>query len=191
MFIYISLVPANNSYLVSAAGGVMLAQEFALIQTPQPTSSPQASVPPVGAEKPKSRLQNFADQISAVRSLVIDTVILTIVIALIVAVFWELRRKSAIIDPIIVPPEIAKNGYTPDVVAQQLVTEIRDLQIDARVKARREESFELSGAQIDFTVPTAGISYRAIVRYMRQVFGRPEQRVQGEIIRELGIIRMV
>lgn len=133
----------------------------------------------------------FADQTSALRSVFVDFLILSLLGAFVLALIMDLRRKTVIIDSIVVPEALAKKGYTSDVVAQWVASEISALQRDARIKARREENFELSGAQIDFTVPNAGISYRAIVRYVRQLVGRPEERVQGEIVSELGAIRMI
>lgn len=152
-------------------------------QKPVSAATPEASK--------KTSFERFAEQTSAVRSVFVDFLILSLFGAIVWALIWDLLRKTVVIDSIVVPEALAKKGYTPDVLAQWVASEISALQRDARIRARREENFELSGAQIDFTVPTAGISYRAIVRYVRQLIGRPEERVQGEIVSELGAIRMI
>jgi hypothetical protein len=90
-----------------------------------------------------------------------------------------------------VPKDIAEKGYTPYAVAQRIAAEISTLQRAARITGRLEVGFELSATQIDFTVPSAGISYRTIIRYVRQLLGKPEHRVQGEIVREPDAARII
>jgi tetratricopeptide (TPR) repeat protein len=131
-----------------------------------------------------SPLEWFAKQANAVWSIIFTTTVIVVVTGAAVVVRREFRRTSIVIDPIDVPTDLAARGYTPTVVAQRIAVELAALQRVARVQGRRlEDAVELSTLQIDFTVPTAGISYRTLLRYVRQSFGRPEQRVRGEIVR--------
>lgn len=153
-------------------------------------SSPGHAGPEEKTAEKKTTIERFADQLNAVRSLIVNVLITALVIAFAVALSWELRRNYIVIDPIVVPKDLAERGWAPDVIAQRIAAELSALQRDARIKAHQEEAFQLSAAQVDFTVPSAGISYRAIVRYVRQLFGKTEQRIQGEIVRELKSLRI-
>jgi tetratricopeptide (TPR) repeat protein len=141
----------------------------------------------------KSFIEKFANNISAMCSIIFNfLIVLPLLIAFFIAVVWEMRRYSVVIDPIDVPKDLAEKGYTSQAVAQRLAAEINEIQLAARLSGRLiEEGFELSATQIDFTVPTAGISYRNLVRYVRQILRRPEQRIQGEIVREIEGMRIV
>jgi tetratricopeptide (TPR) repeat protein len=151
--------------------------------------------PAVAIDPPKksddSPLEWFAKQANAAWSIawsiLLTTAVIIFVTGAVVVLRREFRRTSMVIDPIDVPTDLAAKGYTPIVVAQRIAAELARLQRRARVQGRRlEDAVELSTLQIDFNVPTAGISYRTMLRYVRQSFGRPEQRVRGEIIREKG-----
>jgi hypothetical protein len=133
----------------------------------------------------------MADTVGGARAMLVDSLLLGLLLAFLVAAWWELRRNSVLIEPIDVPKDLAEKGYTAHVIAQRLAAEISALQRAARLRARLEEGFELSSAQIDFAVPAAGISYRAIIRYVRQLLRLPEERVQDELVREAGTIRAV
>jgi tetratricopeptide (TPR) repeat protein len=100
------------------------------------------------------------------------------------AVIAEVRSGPIIIDLIEVPKDLAEQGYTPIVMAQRLHSEIAKLGGTNTMRTALEEGFEVGGSQIDFAVPSAGVSFRNIVRYVRQQIGRPESRLRGEIVRE-------
>src|SRR5258708_34413674 len=170
-------------------------QSKAKTTTPNPSSSSKA---PEGAEKigtqessknaavaeRKSALERFSGNISAVRSIAIDFLLLGLLIAFLAAAVWEMRRKLVIVELVEVPEDLSKKGYTPTVIAQRIVAEITSLRRAARFRGRLEEGLEIDSAQIDFTVPTAGISYRNTIRYARQLFRRHEERISGEIVHE-------
>jgi tetratricopeptide (TPR) repeat protein len=128
--------------------------------------------------------------LSGLRSAAVDGLLLAIFGAFVVAIASELRRHSVVIEPIEVPKDLAEKGYTPQVVAQRIAGEIIALRRAARWRERIEEGYELSAAQLDFTVPTAGISYRDLVRYLRRLLRRPEERVQGELVKEGEALRI-
>ena len=136
------------------------------------------------AKPDDSPLEWFAKQATAVWSIIFATTVIIVVTGAAVVVRREFRRTSIVIDPLDVPTDLAAKGYTPTVVAQHIAAELAALQRATSVQGRRQEdAVQLSTLQIDFTVPTAGISYRTLLRYVRQSFGRPEQRVRGEIVR--------
>lgn len=139
-------------------------------------------------EAKKSWIEEFSSQVSALRSLAIDILIFLLMIVFVIAGVWEFRRRSIVIDPIDMPKDLAEKGYTPYAAAQRIAAEMRALQRIARIKGRLEEGFELGATQIDFTVPSAGISYRNSIRYLRHLLRKPEQRVHGEIISSVKVV---
>jgi tetratricopeptide (TPR) repeat protein len=158
-----------------------------LAQPVPPSANPGSK----DGDSKKSAIEAFAGDVSAVRSVGMNFLFLVLLLAFVWAVIREVRRKSIVIDLIDVPKDLAEKGYTPHVIALRLAAEVNAIQRTARVRGHADETFELSATQIDFTVPTAGISYRSIIRYIRQVFGWPEERVRGEIVREAAPMRIV
>ena len=144
---------------------------------------------PDSAEDSKTA-PKFLDYPGTVLSFVGSSLLLLLLVAFLWAAFWEVRRKTIVIDPVDIAKDLADKGYTSYVIAQRIASELAALQRTARLNSRFEEDFELSATQIDFTVPSAGISYRAMIRYLRQLSGRFEQRVQGEIVCDSGAIRI-
>lgn len=126
--------------------------------------------------------KGVTDTVGGARAILVDALLLRLLLAFLAAAWWETRRNSVLIEPIEVPKDLADKGYTSHVIARRLAAEISGLQRAARIRARLEEGFELSSAQIDFAVTSAGISYRALIRYVRQLLGLPEERVQGELV---------
>jgi superkiller protein 3 len=153
--------------------------------TPQPNEAANKGGAEDTSTKPK-----FLEYPATILSIVGSTLLLLLFLAFLWAAFWELRRRTIIIDPIGVGKDLADKGYTPYAIAQRIAGELATLQRTARLKSRFQEDFELSATQIDFTVPSAGISYRALIRYVRQLTGKFEQRVQGEIVSHQGRIQI-
>ncbi len=141
--------------------------------------------------KDQGALEALSKNVGSIRSAIIDILLILLIIAFLAASLWEMRRKLVVIELIDVPDDISKKGYSSGVIAQRIVAEITSLRRAARIRGRVEEGLEIGVTQLDFTVPTAGISYRNSIRYARQLFRRPEERVSGEIVREGDALRMV
>ena len=59
--------------------------------------------------------------------------IMAIAAALIIALgVFEFRKTDLIVEPINVPDEVAKDGFTPDVVAARLIDQIQKIFVDAK-----------------------------------------------------------
>jgi tetratricopeptide (TPR) repeat protein len=186
----------RGAYLLIVLASVLVIARSGAGQRPQPAGTPgqrltasSGLVPSQGdarltlATKKKSPVEQFAADLDAVRSVAVDAFLLLLPVAVVVVVRRELRRPSVVIDRIDVPRDLSEKGYAPEVIAQRIAAQVIDLRRTAQWGGKVEEGYELSTAQIDFTVPIAGISYRSVIRYARQVLGRPEERIQGEIVR--------
>ena len=184
---------ALSALVVPAAGGVQPRHPSLPAPPPSQTArsiavSPPAAAPLTVETAKESRVEQFAADIRAV----LETLAFLLLPPMLLLVIWrEWRHPAVIIDPIDVPKNLEELGYTPDVVAQRIAAEILGLRRTARWGGRIEEGYQLSAAQIDFTVPGAGVSYRSVIRYLRQLSGQHERRVKGEIIRDGEAIRIV
>jgi tetratricopeptide (TPR) repeat protein len=141
--------------------------------------------------KKESPIEQFAADLDAVRSVAVDAFLLLLLpLAVVIIVRRELRRRSVIIDRIDVPRDLAEKGYSSEVIAQRIAAHIVNLRRSAQWGGRVEEGYEVGTAQSDFTVPIAGFSYRLALRYARQLLDRPEERVQGEVVRDGDAIKI-
>jgi len=132
----------------------------------------------------KATLEEAAKTVTAVRSIIVDCLLFVIVLLLIVSVVRQMRTRSFIIEPISMPAELIAAGYTPQVVAERILTEIRSLQAATRMRSGVEEGFELSTALVDFAVPSSGVTFRSAIQYARQALNLPDERITGEIVRD-------
>jgi superkiller protein 3 len=139
--------------------------------------------PNTAPEKDKTQVERISEQVAAIRSLITNGAFSVLLIAVPLFLYWEWRRQIFIIDQIEIPKSLTEKGYTASVVAQRIADHIFDIQRIARVQ-KRENSIEIGGSQIDFQVPVANLSTRAFVRYVKQVLGKVETRIRGEIIEE-------
>jgi tetratricopeptide (TPR) repeat protein len=97
----------------------------------------------------------------------------------------EWRRKPLTLEPFEVPKEFADAGLTGAVVSRQLADAIRELQRNARPDdGPADMSFvELPSMQVDLQLPGMAWSVRGVVRYLKQLVGKTENRVLGEVVK--------
>ncbi len=141
--------------------------------------------PRLDVPAPQTGLEGFARNSTAVRSVVVDILVDIIIVVFIISVIREMTTRAFFIDPIAVPAELTAAGYTPQVLAERIRTEIRALQRAATIRSGVEEGFELSATLVDFTVPTAGVSFRNTIQYLRQVLKLPDEHITGEVVRQV------
>src|SRR5438105_3809690 len=98
--------------------------------------------------------------------------------------FWrELRNDTIVIAPIAVPRDIADRGYEPQVVAARLLDAYRELHAESGTFFHQRLTQRAAGAA-DIQLAGGRTSMRGIVRYLRQLFGRPAAEIDGELTRE-------
>ena len=136
---------------------------------------------PLIPKKDKAGMQKLIDFLAKIRSLVTSLAVTVVVIALVVILFRQLGNEATMVEPIKVPDGLSAMGYTPEVTAQWLVDEIRDIQ---RQATTRMEGTEIAAKwqQFDMEVPGAGLSLGTIGRAVRESLGMTEQNISGEIV---------
>ena len=116
-------------------------------------------------------------------SIVLTVAAIAIVAALAVSFWRELSNDTITIAPIAVPRELAERGYEPQVAAARLRDAYRDLHAESGTRFQQRVMQRAQGAP-DIQLPGGRTSMRGIVRYLRQLFGRPGAEIDGEITRE-------
>jgi len=129
------------------------------------------------------RLKCTSEILSLLRSLVLSIFFFLTAIALSVIIVRQLTTNSVVVEPISVPDTLAKQGYTPKIFGQRIVDEIFKIQREATtIKERRGLMPEWS--QLDFEMPGAGLSIKAIGRIIKESLGIPGTRISGEVVME-------
>ena len=123
------------------------------------------------------------EQVDMILSIVLTLAAVAIVGALALALWRELANDTVVIGPIAVPRELADRGYEPQVVAARLLDAYRELHAESGTFFRRRMAQRAAGAP-DVQLPGGRTSMRGIVRYLRQLFGRPAPEIDGEVTRE-------
>lgn len=102
-------------------------------------------------------------------------------VVLAVILMIEINDRAVIIEEISVPAELADRGYTPSVVAHQLLEEWRVIDETALTTRRRRE-IGLGSGRVDLAVPGFNLSLNTIVDYLKNLIGAPRERVRGGIV---------
>jgi tetratricopeptide (TPR) repeat protein len=137
-------------------------------------------------DEKKGLLENIWSELSAGISILLTIVVGSIIFRIIKA---EWNKKSVAIDQIEVPKSLQDNGISGQVVANRIADRIHEIQRVAKVQGN-ESGVEIGATQIDFQVPVAGISFKTIVKYLKQLFGKSDRRINGEIVIDKGAMLM-
>jgi hypothetical protein len=122
-------------------------------------------------------------QLDTIVSIVLALAAIGIAGALAVAFWRELRSDTIVIAPIAVSHDLAARGYEPHVVAARLLDAYRDLHAESGTYFQQRAAQRALGAP-DVQLPGGRTSMRGIVRYLRQLFGRPAAEIDGEVTRQ-------
>lgn len=136
-------------------------------------------------------IQRYTNYISLVKQFIFDLGLIGLVVLGLVLFFIEVFRYEIILDPIEVPDDIAKSGYSGIVVAEQLADaalnvklEIQELSARSSWHRETENMREIgtSANSPDISVPGSQFSMRFITRFIRQEFGLQSDYLRGELV---------
>jgi len=150
------------------------------------TSAPRHSCLPIRASVtpvPAFFTLVSLEQVDMILSIVLTLAAIAVVGALALALWRELANDTVVIAPIAVPRDLADRGYEPQVVAARLLDAYRELHAESGTFFRRRSAQRAAGAP-DVQLPGGRTSMRGIVRYLRELFGRPAPEIDGEVTRE-------
>jgi tetratricopeptide (TPR) repeat protein len=125
-------------------------------------------------------LKTLADQVGALRSLATHLVVFILVLALLGVVIWETWRETLAVEPVSVPAGLAERGYTPEIMASRLAAAMKAIQEKAAT-LKETKNVDTDRRDVDIIVPVADVSVRTIAYYLRQLFGKTNHRVSGDV----------
>ena len=139
-------------------------------------ASPAPPAPPKGIPWKK-----IGEGFAAVRSVILNGLLLVSLVALIGFAVVELRRQVVVIDPIRLPETLRRMGYSEDVAAHRLWDEVVRIN-ESTPTAKDRVTLLPASLQMDFEAPGAGVSLQAVVQMLRPFLGLDETRIAGEFI---------
>jgi hypothetical protein len=126
---------------------------------------------------------NFLTSIEALRKLVgnIGTIALIAIGAMLIGKAALVSEN--IIEPIIIPDELAKKGYTREIIAMRIIDEIKKI-THAEKTSRGLAAF--SAIESDhpcpkIDLPVVGMSPEGLLTSLHILIGRPDTKITGEI----------
>jgi hypothetical protein len=134
----------------------------------------------------------------AIKSFVIEIVIAAVIVFILFLVVWEFFRAVVLIEPIEMPKRFVDAGYTPHVVASQLMGNL--LSIYKSVEPIRpalsiattepiRPTLSIATTRPDIVVPGTGFTMRTITGYLQSILYDPTTRVAGEVTEHNKILR--
>ena len=93
----------------------------------------------------------------------------------------ETRNISVTVEPIEVPETLEDLGFTPRVAAQYLIERVYEIQDNAGTDVERP-LLEADWSTPDLVLPSGGLSIKSTAAYLRDLLGRHDQVVSGEVI---------
>src|SRR5216684_2468964 len=95
-----------------------------------------------------------------------------------ISVIQEIHNNNPVLDVVNVPEVFQKQGYTPDVVARRINDQIREKVIERQPLIRLSTDSSLP----DLQIPTANISLKATILFVRQLLRFPPDRIMVDVM---------
>jgi len=105
----------------------------------------------------------------------------------------EIYQEEIVLEPLSVPEDLIKDGYSGEVVAEKLLDEVRRIELDIRdfpnsIFIRdmsgfyNTASFKTDTQFTDIQIPGTNFTYRSLIRYFRAILGIRNVHLRGNII---------
>lgn len=134
-------------------------------------------------DAPRPLLARIAENAGALFSIVVSLVLLSVIVAFVLAFVKEIHRDALFLDPLDVPDDLVKQGYAPAVVTERMLDQLRGIQRLANTSKPRQ-GIDSSATLIDVQVPGGAVSMKSLVRYARNSLDLPEAHITGEIVHD-------
>jgi tetratricopeptide (TPR) repeat protein len=143
-------------------------------------SFPEPQAPSSQGSQARSFLSRFGG-LTGLRTALVDFLLIGLILSTIVLLTIEISKSHIIVEPISVPEEYKKNGYTPEVFSSQLIIQIQDVYRRAYSGRAGNEFLEM-WKQPDIQLPGAGVSMRTISSYLRGILGKKQTEISGALV---------
>lgn len=137
----------------------------------------------VAGSRFRALIPPLAEHLGGAFSVILSVVLIGALVALLFAFVKELRSDTLVLEGFTAPPDLVAQGYTPTVIAERVLDEIRSIYQAART-THPHRSLESSAQVADIDIAHGALSMRAVVRYTRRMLGLPDRSIGGEIVRQ-------
>lgn len=146
-----------------------------------PYRTPNDPFKPTNFWKEATSLPRLESITTTLRTMFINIGFIAVFLLMLPSIAGQFTRNQVLIEPIVVPPAIAKQGLKPDVVANRLWDGLSAFAADASLA--RASVVTIPNSQIvQFSLPSAGFSIDSLFAQVRQFLGIFETRISGELI---------
>lgn len=102
-------------------------------------------------------LARIAENAGALFSIAVSLFLLVVIVAFLLAFVKEIHREAQYLDPLEVPEDLVKRGYTSAVVTERILDQLRNIQRIANTSKPRQ-GVDNSATQVDVQVPGVAVS---------------------------------
>lgn len=143
----------------------------------QPPSKPRPDTPdtvrPAGTSALPRKVGALNEYFSLGRNFLFNLTLLVLSIALLILAGKEIASTPIIVHPIPVPAAVLNQGYTPDVLAARVVSQMRRINREAATLMPRPRIL-WQEEQADIQMPVQSISFKALIHYLKELLGIEE-----------------
>ncbi len=128
------------------------------------------------------QLERWANGLDRLATIALKMGALFLIIVALVLVYRIFQDQGYVIEAFSVPAHLEESGYKGEVVARKVQDEV--LAIKKQASSVKEDSLQLTGSQqpdLNVAVMGIGVSLRSITYHLRDMFGRPNHLIQGEV----------
>ncbi len=130
------------------------------------------------------QLERWATALDRLATIALKLGTLFLIIVAIVLVSRIFQDQGYVLESFSVPLHLEESGYKGDVVARRIQDEV--LLLKELASSVKEDSLQLAGNQqpdLNVAVMGIGVSLRSVTYHLREMFGRPNHLIQGEVTR--------
>lgn len=134
-------------------------------------------------------LAALGPMLERLRNLLISAAVVAILVVALWAIVTETRRQAILVERIEVPKDLEERGLRGEVLANRLLDAIARTTAAAHWRGERP-TVAAGWKTAEFQVPALGLSLDGLVRLLENLWGRPDRRISGELVRTVGALTL-
>ncbi len=124
---------------------------------------------------------------SSIRNIILDLIIVTVIFVILLLVYKELNKDTAVIEPFQVPLDLEKQNITGQAVVSKLLDQIEIIKEKADTSYKNLDFKPVfSDSQLEIVIPGSGISLKSLLQNVKNFLGKKQTRISGEILLNSG-----
>jgi tetratricopeptide (TPR) repeat protein len=163
----ISLSSASKLISILRPQALQAAPEKPRAKPAADASSTAPSPPPPG------KLGKLNELFVFTRGFLFNLMVVVLTVAFLILAARQIVSTAVTVHPIAAPPDLLNQGYTPEVLAARVVNRMHRINSEAATLMPRQRILS-EEEQADIQMPVQSISFKALVRYLKELFGIPE-----------------